>query len=72
MRERKYGKIVKYLVSGVDGSTRAGADYQAAKAGIVGLSNDNGLELGALRHTCQCYFAGSDPYPPSMITERGH
>lgn len=47
MRERKYGKIINISSLGWLSPPVPGPDYHAAKAGVVGLSNDMACELGA-------------------------
>ncbi len=47
MKERKYGKIINISSLGWMDPPVPGAAYHAAKAGIVGLSNDMACELGA-------------------------
>jgi NAD(P)-dependent dehydrogenase (short-subunit alcohol dehydrogenase family) len=47
MKEKKYGKIINVSSLGWMDPPVPGADYHAAKAGIVGLSNDMACELGA-------------------------
>jgi len=47
MKERKYGRIINISSLGWIDPPTPGPDYHAAKAGIVGLSNDMACELGA-------------------------
>jgi len=47
MKERKYGKIINISSLGWISPPVPGPDYHAAKAGVVGLSNDMACELGA-------------------------
>ncbi len=45
MKERKYGKIINLSSMGAVDPPGAGADYNTAKAGILGLTYDLALEL---------------------------
>ena len=64
MMERKTGKIVSFSSIAAVNGMRNGADYAAAKAGIVGLTKSLALELQAYNIQVNCVT------PSATLTER--
>jgi NAD(P)-dependent dehydrogenase (short-subunit alcohol dehydrogenase family) len=58
MKERRYGKIVNVSSLGWIHPPVPGPDYHAAKAGVVGLSNDMASELGPWGIHVNCILPG--------------
>lgn len=58
MKERRFGKIINVSSLGWVHPPIPGADYHAAKAGIVGLSNDMASELGPFGIYVNCILPG--------------
>jgi NAD(P)-dependent dehydrogenase (short-subunit alcohol dehydrogenase family) len=58
MKERKFGKIINISTLGWMHPPIPGADYHAAKAGVVGMSNDMASELGPCGIYVNCILPG--------------